>query len=97
MRTWKGSSKVEKDKLLSLPNPLYVELIGNYPHLEGVMMNVVDVKNELPVHLILGAGAFCKIKMTERPKVGKLREPAAENTKLGWIIMSPVCEDSNHM
>ena len=35
--------------------------------------------------------------MTERPKVGKLGEPIAENTKLWWIIMSPGCEDSNNM
>ena len=57
-------------------------------------MNDMGVRNELPAHLILSA--FCKM-MTERPKVGKLREPIAENTKLGWIIMSPGCEGSNHM
>ena len=49
------ASKDEKDKLLSLLNPRYVELIGKYRHHKGVMMNDMDVKNELPVHLILGA------------------------------------------
>ena len=49
------ASKVEKDKLLSLPNSRYVELIGRCRHLKEVTMNDVDVKNEIPVHLILGA------------------------------------------
>ena len=40
-------------------------------------MNDVDVK-ELPVHLILGAGAFCKIMMTERPKFDKSGEHVAD-------------------
>ena len=74
------ASKVVKDKLLSLPNPRYVELIERYGYLKAVLMNAVDVKNELPVHLILGAGAFCKIRMTERPMVGTLGEPIAETT-----------------
>jgi hypothetical protein len=48
-------NRIEKDVLMTLPNPRYKELIRTYEHLRGVHMNDGDEKALLPVHLILGA------------------------------------------
>ena len=91
------ASKVERYELLTLPNPRYQEIISKHQHLRGVKINDVDEKDELPVHVILGAGAFCNIKLAEKPRIGNAFEPIAENTKLGWIIMSPGSENGSHL
>ena len=52
-------------------------------------MNDTDEKEQLPVHIILGASDFAKIKMKKRPRVGKICEPFAELTKIRWVMMSP--------
>ena len=52
-------------------------------------MNDVDTKSHLPVHIILGAGDFAKLKTESVPKIGEPGQPVAELTKFGWIIMSP--------
>lgn len=49
-----------------------------------------ESKDILPVHLILGASDYAKIKTETAPRVGALGEPIGEKTKLGWTIMSPV-------
>ena len=48
-----------------------------------------DSKDIMPVHLILGASDYAKIKTETAPRVGALGEPIGEKTKLGWTIMSP--------
>ena len=45
------------------------------------------MKDELPVHVILGAGGCTKIKASERPRVCQQGEGIAELTKLGWVII----------
>ena len=52
-------------------------------------MNERDTKPELPVYVILGVNDYVKIKMQKYPRVGKINEPIAEQTKMGWVIMSP--------
>jgi hypothetical protein len=47
-----------------------------------------DQKPKLPVHLILGAGDYMRIKTNEKPRVGKIGEPVAERTKFGWTILA---------
>ena len=32
-------NKAEKDTLLSLPNPNYLEIISHYPHLNDIKLN----------------------------------------------------------
>ena len=44
-------------------------------------MNDNDEKEQLLVHIILGASDFAKIKMEKSPRVGKIGEPFAELTK----------------
>ena len=81
-------SKVDKGVLLSVPNPGYAEKLNKYPHLEGVVMDDVDTKSELPIHLILGASEYSRIKTDTKPRIGKAGEPIAELTTLGWTMMS---------
>ena len=81
--------KVNKGALLEVENPQYKKLIESYPHLKGVKMDDYDTKPYLPVHVILGAGEFAKIKTGTRPRVGNQGDPVAEHTKLGWFMLSP--------
>ena len=82
-------TKVDKGELLFMENPKYQEVIARNPHLSGVVMNDVDTKSRLPVHIILGAGDFAKLKTESVPKIGEPGQPVAELTKFDWIIMSP--------
>ena len=52
-------------------------------------MNERDTKPELPIHVILGASDYMKIKTKKCPRVGKINEPIAKQTRMGWVIMSP--------
>ena len=81
-------NKVDKGVLLTVSNPRYEELITKYPHLEGVVMDDKDKKGELPIHLILGASEYSRIKTETKPRTGKPSEPIAELTMLGWAMMS---------
>ena len=82
-------TKVDKGQLLFLDNPNYEETIAKNPHLSGVVVNNQDKKGRLPVHLILGAGEYAKLKMESAPKIGEPGEPVAEPPKFSRIIMSP--------
>ena len=45
--------------------PYYDKLIEHYAHLKDVHMEDTDKKPALPVHLILGASEYTKIKTPE--------------------------------
>ena len=47
--------KVEKDILLTVPNPEYKTLLQSYSYLRAVFVDDDDTKAELPVHIVLGA------------------------------------------
>ena len=79
---------VHRPVLLTLPNPLYREVIANNPHLEGVKIDDVDQKPMLPVHMILGASDYSRVKTTTPAKVGDDRKPVTEKTRLERTIMS---------
>ena len=81
-------SKVDKGVLLSIPNLQYNDKIKMFLHLAGVTMDDEDTKPELPIHLILGASEYSRIKTQTKPKIGKVGEPIAELTTLGWTMMS---------
>ena len=63
-------------------------MLAKYPHLTGIKMNENQTKATLPIHVILGASDFTKIRTQERPRIGQIGDPVAELTKLGWVIMS---------
>ena len=52
-------------------------------------MDDTDQKPELPIHLVLGASEYAKIKTVSMPRGGQSGEPIAELTRFGWIVMSP--------
>ena len=81
--------KVEKSTLLSLPNQKYKAIIDQHKHLAGTNMNDNNTKQELPIHIILGASDYATITVLEMPKLGSPGEPVAELTRFGWVIMSP--------
>ena len=85
-------NKLEREVLLTLPNLKYSEILKKYPHLKEVHMNDTDENKQLPVHIIKRASNFAKIKMEKSPRVGKVGEPIAELTKMGWVMMSPARE-----
>ena len=82
-------SKVERKTLLTLENLHYSSLMEKYQHLKGVVMEDIDQKPELPIHVILGVGECSKIKTKKMIKVRKQNEPIAEKTHLGWTITFP--------
>ena len=86
------ATKIEQRELLSLENPNYPEMLKRYSHLKGVQMEETDTKKILPIHVILGANEYTKIKMAGYQRVGEIGEPIAEQTRFGWTIMSSGAE-----
>ena len=60
-------TKVNKGHLLTLENPRYEQILSHYSHLQGVHMQDSDTKEQLPVHLILGASEYARIKTETGP------------------------------
>ena len=82
-------NKLEREVLITLPNPKYNKMIETCDHLKGIQMNERDSEPELPIRVIVGASDYVKIKIKKRPKVDKMNESIAEKTKICWAIMSP--------
>ena len=51
-------NKVERETLLSLPNPNYEAVLKQHQYLQNITMNDVDKKTELPIHLVFGASDY---------------------------------------
>ena len=88
-------TKVNKAELVFIDNPRYQQMIERNPHLKGVTMEDLDQKERLPVHIILGASHYAKLKTDQPPRVGQPGQPVAELTRFGWTIMSPGKESCN--
>ena len=82
-------TKLDKPVVTEAPNPDLVGIIGKYAHLKGVNIADVSKKEQLPIHLVLGAGDYNAVKLEEPQRVGKPGEPTAENTRFGWTLMAP--------
>ena len=80
-------TKIDRREILTVENLNYPEILAKYPHLKAVHMEETATKKELPIHIILGAGEYTKIKIAGYQRVGKIVEPVAEQTKFGWTIM----------
>ena len=81
-------TRVDKGDLLVLDNPNYEQLLRTYKHLEGIQMADNGRKPKLPVHLILGASDYMRIKTSERPRVCQIGDPVAEKTRFDWTIIA---------
>ena len=55
-------TKIAKNELLQLENPQYKEILRKYSHLKGDDMDDNNDKELLPVHIILGANEYAKIR-----------------------------------
>ena len=66
-------NKLEREVFLTLPNPEYSKILKKYQHLRKVHMNDTDEKEQLPVHIVLGASDFAKIKMEKNSTSRKNR------------------------
>jgi hypothetical protein len=86
-------TKVDRSNLLSVENPRYKQILSHFNHLKGVTMADVDEKPQLPIHLILGASEYAKVKTATKTQVGQPGEPVAELTKFGSTLLSPGTED----
>ena len=62
--------------------------------LKDIHIDERDTKLEMPIHVILGASDYVKIKIQRCPRVGKMNEQLAVQTKMGWVIMSPGRENN---
>ena len=71
---------VDKDVLLNVPYPDYGTMLTKYPHLTGIKMNENQTKVTLPIHVILGASDFTKIKAQERPRIRQIGDPVKESS-----------------
>ena len=58
-------------------------------HLSDIIITDHDTKKDLPVHVILGAVDYTKIKTQGRARVRQSGEVIAELTRLGWVVISP--------
>ena len=83
-----SATKIDRMEILTVENPNYPEVRAKCPHLKGVHMEETATKKELPIHIILGAGEYTKIKMAGYQRVEKIGEPVAEQTKFGWTIIN---------
>lgn len=81
-------SKVDRKELLTVPNPHFETMRRKFSHLKGVYIDERSEKDVLPIHLIIGANEYAKIKTPTRPRVGKPGEQVAELTRFQWTIMS---------
>ena len=66
-------NKLEREVFLTLPNPENNEILKKYPHLREVHMNDTDEKEQLPVHIFLGASNFAKIQIEKNSTSRKNR------------------------
>ncbi|XP_020909539.1 uncharacterized protein LOC110247453 [Exaiptasia diaphana] len=90
-------TKADCKELLSLDNPNYPGILKKYSYLKGVQMEDTATKEKLPVHVILVANEYTKIKMAGYQRAGNIGEPVAEKTRFGWTIMTTGAVDTQAM
>ena len=79
----------EKGVLTYLPNPRIKDLKQRFFRLRRLEINDEEaVEQQLPVHIILGAADYQRIRSTEQPVLGSNpdTDPGATFTMLGWML-----------
>ena len=55
--------------------------------MKDITIHDTGTKRKLPVHVILRAGDYTKIKTQGRARIGQPGQPIAELTNLGWFVI----------
>ena len=79
----------EKGILTLLPNPNVKTLKRNFGQLRRLpLCDEENIGKELPVHIILGAADYQRIRSTRKPifSADPHQDPGAEYTMLGWVL-----------
>ncbi len=85
---------LEVPKITKLAN-VHPELVKeNYEHLKDLKFTDVSLKDELVVHLLVGADNMWKLQ-TENVKRGSRDQPVAVETVLGWTLSGPIGNDES--
>ena len=71
-------SKVDRQLLLTLPNPKHNTVLPKYSHLKDLKMSDEETKVKLLIHIIQGASDCCRVKKNTSARVGNDGEPVAE-------------------
>ena len=71
-------TRVERQELLSVENLNFKKTIARYQRQRRVHMEDTYTKGVLPVHVILGASSYAKLKTCELQRTGAIGEPVAE-------------------
>ncbi|XP_065673915.1 uncharacterized protein LOC136090867 [Hydra vulgaris] len=82
-------ANAEKETLTFLPNPMIKDVKKHFAKLRRLKFSDDEGSDELqPVHIILGAADYQRIKTTEPVVLGKNpdKDPGAELTMLGWTL-----------
>ena len=75
----------EKDVLTSLPNPRIKDLKRKYPRLRKLQLSDEDeMADQLPVHIIVGAADYQRIRSTEPPNSGTILTLTLERNSRCW-------------
>ncbi|CAB4021652.1 Hypothetical predicted protein, partial [Paramuricea clavata] len=82
------ATMIKRRELLLLDNPHNEKRIEAHQHLRDIELGDHPTKERLPVHVILGANEYAKIR-TSQVRIGRQGEPVAELTRYGWALMSP--------
>ena len=64
-------SKVDNSVFISLTNPNNQSLCMECNHLKDITVNNKDTKSLLPVHLVVGASEYARIKRKTPPRMAK--------------------------
>ena len=84
----------EVPSITSLAN-VHPEVIKeNYEHLKELQFSDVSAKEELVVHLLVGADNLWRLQK-ENTRRGEKAEPVAVETVLGWTLSGPVGESKS--
>ena len=64
---------------MMVKNPKFKGLCGQYNHLEGVNVSEGN-RDQIPVHVVLGASEYASVKTSYTQKVGQPGQPVPEKT-----------------
>ena len=86
----------EKGILTLFPNPNVKNLKRNFGQLRRLPFCDEESSSEqLPVHIILGAADYQRIRSARKPVLGAIsdKDPGPENTMLGWMLCGQTQSD----